>query len=87
MTGNEDFASLFGEFEKKQGMTSKKEPGKGDRVTGTVVSIQGDDIFIDLGSKTEGIVEREELTDDDETPPTPKRLHPGRAGDGCGGAP
>jgi len=65
MTGNEDFASLFGEFEKKQGMTSKKEPSTGDKVTGTVVSIQGDDIFIDLGSKTEGIVEREELTDDD----------------------
>ena len=65
MTGNEDFASLFGEFEKKQGMTSNKEPSKGDKVTGTVVSIQGDDIFIDLGSKTEGIVEREELIDDE----------------------
>ena len=65
MTGNEDFASLFGEFEKKQGMKSKKEPGTGDKVTGTVVSIQGDDIFIDLGSKTEGIVERGELTDDE----------------------
>ncbi|MGA9573235.1 MAG: 30S ribosomal protein S1 [Lysobacterales bacterium] len=65
MTGNEDFASLFGEFEKKQGMTSEQEPSKGDRVTGTVVSIQGDDIFIDLGSKTEGIAEREELTDDE----------------------
>ena len=25
MTGNEDFASLFSEFEKKQGMTSKEE--------------------------------------------------------------
>ena len=40
MTGNEDFASLFGEFEKKQGMTSKKEPRTGDKVIGTVVSIQ-----------------------------------------------
>jgi small subunit ribosomal protein S1 len=65
MTGNEDFASLFGEFEKKQGMTSKKEPKTGDKVIGTVVSIQGDNIFINLGSKTEGIVEREELTDDE----------------------
>ena len=65
MTGNEDFASLFGEFEKKQGMTSKKEPRTGDKVIGTVVSIQSDNIFIDLGSKTEGIVEREELTDDE----------------------
>ena len=65
MTGNEDFASIFGEFEKKQGMTSKKEPRTGDKVIGTVVSIQSDNIFIDLGSKTEGIVEREELTDDE----------------------
>ena len=47
MTGNEDFASLFGEFEKKQGMTNKKEARKGDKVTGIVVSIQGDDIFIE----------------------------------------
>jgi small subunit ribosomal protein S1 len=65
MTGNEDFASLFSEFEKKQGMTSKKEPRAGDKVIGTVVSIQSDDVFVDLGSKTEGIVEREELTDDE----------------------
>jgi small subunit ribosomal protein S1 len=65
MTGNEDFASLFGEFEKKQATSGKKEPKTGDKVTGTVVSIQSDSIFIDLGSKTEGIVEREELTDDE----------------------
>jgi len=44
-------------------MTSKNEPRTGDKVIGTVVSIQSDNIFIDLGSKTEGIVAREELTD------------------------
>lgn len=65
MTDNEDFASLFGEFEQKQSTTKKKEPKVGEKVTGTVVSIQSDNVFIDLGSKTEGIVEREELTDDD----------------------
>mgnify|MGYP001822210055 CR=1 FL=1 len=65
MTGNEDFASLFGEFEKKQAAQGKKEPQTGDKVTGTVVSIESDSIFIDLGSKTEGVVEREELTDDE----------------------
>jgi len=65
MADNDDFASLFGEFEKEHVTTGKKEPKTGDKVTGTVVLIQGDSIFIDLGSKTEGIVEREELTDDE----------------------
>lgn len=65
MTDNEDFASLFGEFEKKQAAAHKQEPKIGDRVSGRVVSIQGEAIFIDLGAKTEGIVEREELTDEE----------------------
>lgn len=65
MTDNEDFAALFGEFEKKQATAGQKEPEVGDRVKGTVVLIQSDSVFIDLGSKTEGIVEREELTDDE----------------------
>ncbi len=65
MTNNEDFASLFGEFEKQQATTGNKEPRTGDRVSGIVVSIQSDNIYVDLGSKTEGIVEREELTDDE----------------------
>lgn len=64
MTDNEDFASLFGEFEKTHD-AGKEEPKTGDKVTGTVVLIQSDNVFIDLGAKTEGIVEREELTDDE----------------------
>ncbi|MDJ0808087.1 MAG: 30S ribosomal protein S1 [Gammaproteobacteria bacterium] len=64
MTENEDFASLFGEFEKQQTVTGNKAPKIGDTVKGKVVSIQKDDIFIDLGAKTEGIVEREELIDE-----------------------
>jgi len=63
MSDNEDFASLFGEFEKEQPRTGKQEPKVGDKVRGEVVSIQGDSVFIDLGAKTEGIVERDELTD------------------------
>lgn len=65
MTDNEDFASLFGEFEKQQAVSGKKEPKVGDKVSGQVVSIQGEDVFVDLGAKTEGIVEREELLDDE----------------------
>ena len=54
MTDNEDFASLFNEFEKDHANTVQKEPKTGDKVAGTVVSIDSDYIFIDLGAKTEG---------------------------------
>ncbi len=65
MPDNEDFASLFNDFEKKQSATHTQEPKIGDKVRGKVISIQGENIFIDLGSKTEGIVEAEELTGED----------------------
>jgi small subunit ribosomal protein S1 len=63
MTEHEDFASLFGEYEKQQ--KKVRQPKIGDQVQGRVVSIQGDSVFVDLGGKTEGIIEREELTDAD----------------------
>ena len=65
MTDNEDFASLFGEFEKQQHQSKSLEPQVGDKVKGTVVSIVGDEIFVDLGAKTEGIVEKEEFIDEE----------------------
>ncbi|MEN8168246.1 MAG: 30S ribosomal protein S1 [Pseudomonadota bacterium] len=65
MSDNEDFASLFSEFEKKQTKTHQREPKIGDKVRGKVISIQSDNVFIDLGSKTEGIVEIGELTSED----------------------
>jgi small subunit ribosomal protein S1 len=65
MSDNEDFASLFDEFETKKGTAKAQAPKVGDKVTGTVVSIQSDSIFIDLGAKTEGVVDRDELTDSD----------------------
>lgn len=64
MADNENFASLFEEFERKQSSKGRKEPSKGDMVSGVVVSIDSDYIYIDLGYKAEGIVDREELIDD-----------------------
>ena len=58
MTNHEDFASLLGEFEKEHVETTQQEPRVGDKVRGTVISIQGDSIFIDLGAKSEGIESR-----------------------------
>jgi small subunit ribosomal protein S1 len=63
MTDNEDFASLFGEFEKQHQQAQRREPRIGDKVHGVIVSIQNDEVFIDLGAKTEGVVDIEELTD------------------------
>ena len=63
MTEHEDFASLLGEYDKRQ--KAMQQPKIGDQVRGKVVSIQGDNVFVDLGGKTEGIIEREELMDAD----------------------
>lgn len=65
MTENEDFASLFGEFEKEQASSKRQEPKVGEKARGKVISIQGGTLFIDLGSKTEGMVEAGEFTDDE----------------------
>ena len=61
MTEHEDFASMLGEYEKQQ--TATRQPRVGDQVRGKVISIQADNVFVDLGGKTEGIIERSELTD------------------------
>jgi small subunit ribosomal protein S1 len=63
MTDNEDFAALLGEYEQHHTGSTKRQPKIGDPVHGRIVSIQGDSVFIDLGGKTEGIIERQELTD------------------------
>lgn len=65
MSEKDDFASLFGEFEARQSATKKRTPKVGDKVTGTVVSIQKETLFIDLGEKTEGEVGRDDFTDSD----------------------
>ena len=65
MTENEDFAALLGEFEKEQAGNPRRAPKVGDKVKGKVVSIQGESLFIDLGAKTEGVVDIEEFTDAD----------------------
>ncbi len=54
----EDFESMLEE--------SLKTPSKGSIVTGTVVQINDQEILINIGSKTEGIVPREECEKDGE---------------------
>ena len=65
MTDKEDFATLLGEFEKEQTVGARRNLKVGDKVRGKIVSIQGGSLFIDLGAKTEGVVDVEEFSDAD----------------------
>ncbi len=58
----EDFAALF----EKSGAGSKRlEPGQ--KVNAKVVSISGDSVFIDLGGKSEGVINLSEFLQEDGT--------------------
>ncbi len=65
MADQEDFASLLGEYEQEHSGPSQGEPRIGDKVSGIVVSIQDEFLFVDLGGKREGLLERQEATDSD----------------------
>jgi len=64
MTDDESFAALLGEFEREhQTDPSKDTPKVGDKIQGRIVSIGVDQAFVDLGGKSEGIIELEALRD------------------------
>lgn len=58
-----DFAALLAEHDAKQKMV--KRPRVGDLVSGRVIAIGKDAVFLDVGGKAEGMVERNQLTDVD----------------------
>lgn len=57
--GEENFAELFEAFQSE----SNDNLQVGDLVKGTVISVTKDSVFVDTGSKVDGIVNRDELTD------------------------
>lgn len=65
MAEHEDFATLFGQFEREQTGSRKRDPQVGDRVRGKIVSIGSQYVLVDIGAKSEGILEVEGLTDAD----------------------
>ncbi len=65
MSEHEDFASLLGQFEREHAGPAKAAPKAGDRVTGRVLSIGPERAFVDLGAKSEGVIEITDLTDAD----------------------
>lgn len=61
----EDFAALLAEYDQKQPQRGGRGPQVGDTVKGRVLSIGEEAVFIDLGGKAEGMLEREQLLDKD----------------------
>lgn len=61
----EDFASLLAEYEAKNNPQKKRrrEPEVGAEVKGRIVSIGRDAAFVDVGSKSDGILELADLRD------------------------
>jgi small subunit ribosomal protein S1 len=58
----EDFAAMLAESE-RGAPRAKKRPRVGDQVTGKVISIGKDAVFVDVGGKAEGQLERAEVSD------------------------
>jgi small subunit ribosomal protein S1 len=65
-----EFAKLLAEYEGPETGRSKKkrkEPSVGDEVRGRIISIGRDAAFVDLGAKSDGVIELTQLRDKDGT--------------------
>jgi len=62
-TDDEDFAAMFEASEKDK--PKAKRPRVGDMVKGKIITIGKDAVFVDLGGKAEGQLERDQVTDKD----------------------
>ena len=69
MTDDDDFAAMFAQTAqgRTKGSAPVKRPKPGDMVTGVVTSIGKDAVFIDLGDKSEGVLDRDQVVADDGT--------------------
>ena len=58
---DEDFAAMLAASE--AGVKRRKRPKVGDMVKGTIISLGKDTVFVDLGGKAEGTLERSQVSD------------------------
>jgi small subunit ribosomal protein S1 len=66
MTDERDFAAILEEFEQGHPVAEGgREPKPGDKVTGRVLSIGEEAVFVDVGAKSDGVVPRGEVTDEE----------------------
>ena len=65
-TDEDDFAAMFAEAEaaKPKGAAARR-PRPGDVVKGVITTIGKDAVFVDLGGKAEGVLDREQVVADD----------------------
>src|SRR5512144_3398915 len=59
---DEDFAAMLAQSERET-PKAKKRPRVGDQITGKVISVGKDTVFVDLGGKAEGVLERAQVSD------------------------
>jgi small subunit ribosomal protein S1 len=62
MTDETDFAALMRELEKTEQAVAER-PKAGDRVKGKVIAIDDEQVFVDLGGKSEGVMDSGNLKD------------------------
>jgi len=62
---DDDFAVMFAETERAS-PRAKRRPKVGDQITGKVISIGKDSVFVDVGGKAEGQLERAQVSDPDD---------------------
>ncbi len=62
---DEDFGAMLAAFEDEQAYNPRPDPTIGEKVTGRVAALGDEVAFVDLGGKSEGLVERSELVDAD----------------------
>src|SRR3954466_1288144 len=60
---DEDFAAMFAASEKDK--PKSKRPKIGDAVRGKVISVGKEAVFVDVGGKAEGQLERDQVSDKD----------------------
>jgi len=63
MTEHEDFQALLGQFERQHASQAKRPLQVGDLVHGTVASIGHEHVYVDLGIKSDAIIDIQEVTD------------------------
>jgi small subunit ribosomal protein S1 len=65
MTDHEDFEALLGQFERQHGTQTKRPPQVGDVVHGTVASIGREHVYVNLGIKSDAVIDIQDVTDAD----------------------
>jgi len=65
MTDHEDFQALLGQFERQHASKAKRPPQVGDLVHGTVASIGREHVYVNLGIKSDAIIDLQEVKDAD----------------------